>query len=136
MSDITCGLPDLRCPGCGGPTCGFGPEEICAGLRCLACGWGMVTTNGDHPYFQMARDETPYDVWVEWAGHDRLRVIALVGNALCTGAKATRELIDRNEPIARGVDALEVQHLYSKMRAIGLDIRVNPRFPWRFGLTT
>ena len=88
-------LSDLRCPACGGLICGFSPEDSCAGVRCLACGWGVVTTNTEHPHFQMARDETPYDVWVESSGHDRRRVISAVGNALCIGVKAARELIDR-----------------------------------------
>jgi ribosomal protein L7/L12 len=81
----------------------------------------------------MARDETPYDVWIEWAGRDRLRAIAAVGNALCIGAKAARESIDRGQPIASGVQALEVQRLHSKIEAIGLGIRVQPEFRWRLG---
>jgi hypothetical protein len=124
---------DLRCPGCGGPLSGFDPEDTCMGVRCLACGYAIVATNTNHPRFQMARDETPYDVWVEWAGRDRLRVIAAVGNALCIGVKAARELIDQQLPIASDVQALEVQRLHSKMKSIGLGLRVQPEYRWRLG---
>jgi hypothetical protein len=131
MPSETDELTEFRCPGCGGPVGGFDPEDTCMGIRCLACDWAVVTTNSRHPHFQMASDETLYGVWVEWGGDERLRVIAAVGNALFIEVKAARELIDRRLPIASGVQALEVQRLYSKIKGIGLSIRVHPEFRWR-----
>jgi len=121
-------LLELRCPACGGPLGGFGPEDTCIGIRCVSCDYvGAVTTNPNRPTF----DQTPYSVWVEWAGHDRGRVIAAVGNALCIGVKAARELLDNGRPVRVGVQALEVQGLHRLFCCLGLGIRVEPGFRWR-----
>jgi hypothetical protein len=120
-------LTELNCPACGGPLRGFDPEDSCTGFRCLHCDYAVVTTNPNTPTF----DPMPYSVWVEWDGHDRRRVIAGVGNALCIGAKAARELIDNARPVRVGVQALEVQRLYRLFCDLGLRIRVEPEFPWR-----
>ncbi len=119
---------DLPCPNCGSPLTDFDPEDACIGTRCLRCGYiGAVSTNTNGPGF----DPTPYTVWVEWDGIDRRRVIASVGNALCVGVKAARGLIDNRLPVKCGVQALDVQGLYRLFRRMGLNIRVEPAFPWR-----
>lgn len=97
-------------------------------MQCDSCGWAAVTTNYNLPAF----DETPYDVWVEWAGRDRIRVIAAVANALGIGVRAIRERIDREEPIALGIRAEEVLRLHETMSGLGLGIRVRPEFRWGF----
>ncbi|AWM37569.1 hypothetical protein GobsT_44440 [Gemmata obscuriglobus] len=119
-----------RCPACGGRLGGFAPDDTVTGIRCTVCDWvGAVTTNHNRPTF----DHTPYDVWVEWAGHDRGRIIAAVGNALCIGVKAARELLDAGSPVARGVQALEVRRLSEMFRGLGLCIRVSPEYRWPLG---
>ena len=119
--------PELRCPACGGPLGGFPPDHTCAGVRCLSCDWvGAVTTNPNHPAF----DRTPYSVWVEWAGQDRNRVVARVGNALCIAARAARELLDAGRPVRAGADVHEVRRLHRLFAGLGLNIRVEPEFPW------
>lgn len=120
-------LLELRCPACGGRLGGFPPDHSCAGVRCLSCDWvGLVTTNPNHPAF----DQTLYSVWVEWAGQDRNRVAAKVGNTMGIGARAARELLDRGHPIRSGANVNEVRRLYRLFRGLGLDIRVEPAFPW------
>jgi hypothetical protein len=120
-------IPELRCQVCGGPLSGFPADHTCAGVRCLACDWvGAVTTNPNHPAF----DRTPYSVWVESAGQDRNRVAAQVGNALCIGARAARELLDADSPVRSGADVHEVRRLHRLFAGLGLGIRVEPAFPW------
>ena len=79
----------------------------------------------------MAQDETSYDVWVEWDGHDRLQTIASVACILGLQGRAVRETLDQELPLASGAHALDVVRLHSKLRAIGLGIRVRPEFRWR-----
>jgi len=118
---------DLRCPVCGGAVGGFPPDHTCAGVRCLSCDWvGAVTSNPNRP----SLDRTKYSVYVEWVGQDRNRVAAKVGNALCIGAKAARELLDEGHPVRPGADAHEVRRLYGMFRDLGLGVRVEPDFPW------
>jgi hypothetical protein len=120
-------IPDLRCPVCGGPLGEFPADHTCTGVRCLSCDrvWA-VTTNPNHPTL----DRTPYSVWVEWAGQDRNRVAAVVGNALCIGARAARELLDAGHPVRDGADVHEVRRLHQLFAELGLGIRVEPVFPW------
>jgi hypothetical protein len=127
MSATFTSLTGFRCPKCGGELGGFPPDDACAGIRCLSCDYvGAVTTNPNRPSF----DRTPYDVWVDAGTKDRLSVIAAVGNALCIGVAAARQLLDAGSPVARGVQALEVQRLARLFRGLGLGIRVSPEFPW------
>ena len=119
--------PNFRCPACNGSLSGFPPDDTCMGLRCPACGWAVVTTNPNHPAF----DPTLYDMWVEGGEQDRRKTIAAVGNALCIGVKAARELLDAGRPLASGVKANEVQRLYALLRAAGISVRLRPEFRWR-----
>jgi hypothetical protein len=120
-------LLEFRCPACGGPLGGFPPDHSCAGVRCLNCEWvGAVTTNPNHPAF----DRTPYSVWIEWAGQDRNRVAAKVGNALCIGARAARELLNAGRPVYVGAYVHDVRRLYRLFAGLGLASRVDPAFPW------
>ncbi len=119
--------PELRCANCGGELGGFGPDDTCAGSRCLSCDYvGAVTTNPNHP----AIDETPYTVWVEWEGQDRLRAIAKIANTLCIGIKVARELVDSHSPARVGIRAVQVKKLYRQFKDQGLRIRVEPEPPW------
>src|SRR4051794_16517597 len=119
MSETLTNLPDLRCPKCGGELGGFPPDHTCAGVRCLSCDYvGAVTTNQNRPEF----DRTQYDVWVDAGTKDRLSVIAAVGNALCIGVVAARQLLDAGTPVARGVQALEVERQAKLFRGLGLGI--------------
>jgi hypothetical protein len=86
----------------------------------------VVTTNPNHPAF----DRTPYSVWVESDGHDRNRVAAKVGNAMCIGARVARDLLDEGRPVRVGADVHEVRTLYRLFRDLGLGIRIEPTFPW------
>jgi len=119
-------LADLRCPKCGGQLGGFPQDDACAGIRCLSCDYAVVTTNHNRPSF----DPTPYDVWVDVGATDRLSVIAAVANALCIGVVAARQMLDAGSPVARGVNASEVQRLARLFRGLGLGVRVSPPFRW------
>jgi hypothetical protein len=121
------GQRKYRCPVCGGRISGFPPDHPCAGVLCLDCDWvGAVTTNPRHPVF----DPTPYAVYVEWSGQDRLRVFAKVGTAMCFGAKTARELLEDGRPVRTGANVNEVRRLFRVFRDLGLSIRVEPKFPW------
>ena len=118
---------ELRCPNCGAELGGFGPDDTCAGLRCLSCEYvGAVTTNPNHP----ALDQTSYTVWVDWAGHDRLRAIAQVANTLCIDVKVARDLIDTQSPVRVGIRAMQVKKLSRMFKEQGLSIRVEPKPLW------
>jgi len=76
-------------------------------------------------------DARLYDVWlVVPAAKDRKSAIAGAGNALGIGAVAARDLIDSGRILAELVDAREVIRLGKLLRAVGLDIRVEPPFRW------
>jgi len=117
----------LRCPDCGGPLSGFDPDDVCAGVRCLSCGYSVVTTNPWHPL----HDETPYSVWGEPAGADRKRAIAAVAGALGIGVKPARDLIDGGRVVLAGAQAMEVRGLYRHLRSLGFRVRVEPAPRWR-----
>ena len=53
-----------------------------------------------------------------------------VGNALGIGVATARELIDKRGQIGQLIDAREVIRLGKLLRAIGLDVRVEPPFRW------
>jgi hypothetical protein len=69
-------------------------------------------------------------VWIEWAGQDRNRVAAKVGNALCIGAKVARTLLDEGRPVRVWANVHEVRRLHGLFAGLGLGIRVEPAFPW------
>jgi hypothetical protein len=124
-------LADLRCPACGGPLGGFPPESLCAGIRCLSCNWAQVTTN---PNPRLAsHDRTAYDVWIEFAPHERVKAIAAAANATYVGVAAAREVVDAAAPVARGLQALEVRRLVGELRRSGFGVRIRPEFPWPLG---
>ncbi len=83
------------------------------------------------PECRSASNQTPYSVWVEWAGHDPGRVSAAVGNPVCIGVRAAWELLDHGRPVRVGVQALDVQRLHRLFHGLGLGIRVEPEFRWR-----
>jgi hypothetical protein len=127
MSQTFTSVTGIRCPKCGGELGGFPPDHTCAGIRCLSCDYvSAVTTNQNVPPF----DRTPYDVWVDAGTKDRMSIIAAVGNALCIGVAAARQLIDAGSPVAKGIQALEVQRLAKLFRGLGLGIRIRPEFRW------
>jgi hypothetical protein len=80
---------------------------------------------------ERAADQTAYDVWVAWAKDDRKQAIVAVGNVLRIGVRAARDLVDQGLPVARGVRAPEVMQLQARFFTQGVEVRVEPEFPWR-----
>lgn len=118
----------IWCSSCGNSLGKFSIGDFSARICCSECSFvGEVSTM---PLDRAALDAIVYDVWVEWSGQDRLQTIAAVGNALDLGVKIARNLIDESLPIARSIQAKEVQRLSQVLRNLGLSIRTDPIFRW------
>lgn len=121
------GPPGERvCPQCGGEV----RSRVSGGsvaTECVSgCGWGVAFTNPRQPAF----DSQLYDVFALIAGQDKKRVVAQLAVALGMAARDVAQLVERNEPIARGVEALDVQRIARLFGSKGIAVAIRPDFPW------
>ncbi len=114
------------CPQCGGAV----RSRVSGGsvaTECVsACGWGFAFTNPHQPEF----DSQLYDVFALIPVEDKKRVVAWLALALGISARDVAYMVERNEPIAKGVQALEVQRIARLLGSKGIAVAVHPDFPW------
>lgn len=90
------------------------------------CGWNVALTNPRDPSF----DPQLYDVFAPIAGQDKKRAVAKLAVALGLASRDVIQSVERNEPIAKSVQALEVQRIARLLDAKGIAVAVRPDFPW------
>ncbi len=114
-----------NCPECRGLLRAF-EDGSCRGSRCGVCGWSVVTTNHNTASF----DETSYSVWAQAPSMQRFALISKLAVILGCGAAQARVLVDSDLPVAPQAQALEVQRVASALANAGIDVRIEPPFPW------
>lgn len=113
-----------RCPRCGSETA-YREQGLSVAWGCRRCGWGVATTNAQHPLF----DRTPYDLYVEAGVPDRKRAIATAAAVLGANLPWTRTRIDAGKPLVEGVSIAEAASLQRRLADAGLRVRVHPALP-------
>lgn len=115
----------------GCPRCGSVVRSYVSGgsvvTECVGgCGWGFAFTNPSQPAF----DSQLYDVFALIPGQDKKAALARLAVALGVPALEVDRIVEHNEPIVRGAQALEVQRIARLLAPKGIAIVVHPDFPW------
>lgn len=120
------GETEETCPQCGSA---LGRRESGGSLavECVSgCGWNVATTNPAQPL----NDPQRYDVLPSTGVEDKKRAVATLVVTLGLSTGDALRIVERNEPIARGLRASEVQRLAKLLGKQGLPVVVRPKFPW------
>ncbi|MBI3987995.1 MAG: hypothetical protein HY347_00110 [candidate division NC10 bacterium] len=114
------------CPQCGAEVRNRVAEGSVV-IECVsACGWSVATTNPSQPAF----DSQLYDVLPLVAEQDKNRATARLAVVLGIPIRDAVRIVEQNEAIAKGVEAVEVQRLARLLAQKGIGIVVRPDFPW------
>lgn len=96
-------------------------------IECVsACGWSVATTNPNQPAF----DSQLYDVLPLIAEQNKKRATARLAVVLGIPVRDAVRIVEQNEHIAKGVEAVEVQRLARLLAQKGIGVVVRPDFPW------
>ena len=77
-----------------------------------------------------ATDPNRYTVWVACDAESRRQIVVQFARAEGIGLRAAQEHLDRHQPLAEGISALDVPKMAAKYLAAGLTLHVEPCFRW------
>jgi hypothetical protein len=115
------------CPRCGSEVRSYVSGGSVARECVSGCGWGSAVTDPNQAVF----DPQLYDVFPVIARQDRKATTARLAVALGMPALDVARIVEHKEPIAKGVQAVEVQRIARLLAPKGIAIVVRPEFPWR-----
>jgi hypothetical protein len=106
-ADMTNGSP---CPGCG-ESISIVHQGLSVYRRCPNCGWAIATTNTRHPGYNPAG----YTVFVISSPHERDMDASRLAVALRLGGPAALEVLERHQPIAEAISAIDLRDLHAAL---------------------
>lgn len=105
----------------------------------------LLSRAGGHPFVESddylqfaervepAEDDSRYDVWVVWDAETFNRAVVRTKQLLGGTMRDSKEVVEQERAVARGVTAPEVVEWAVRYWEAGLAVRVVPEFRWRLG---
>jgi hypothetical protein len=78
---------------------------------------------------EQAKDPGRYDVRIVWDAATLKQCVVRLNQILRVGYHAARKMLEEDEPIARGVSAIEAADVAARYRGAGLEVRTQVTGP-------